>query len=106
MSGNLPPGVTDRMIDEACQGTEPPMPANDRDDAIDALQQAGMEPMDTAPRDREITVVIEDGLRKQRVFWQAGLFSKGCWMDADADGAPDSAPWPRWYTDDLIGWLP
>ena len=105
MSGNLPPGVTDRMIDEAYQGTEPPKPADDRDDAIDALQQAGMEPVDTAPHDREITIVTEANLLKYRAFWQDGIFGSGSWMDANGDGATDSV-WRRWDDEDLIGWLP
>ncbi len=102
MSGNYPAGVTDNHPEFDMPNAAEP----NRDDAIDALQQAGMEPMDTAPRDREITIVLEETLKKQRAFWQDGIFGGGSWMDADGDGAPDSAPWLSWYPEEVIGWLP
>lgn len=75
------------------------------DDAVERLQNAGMEPISDAPRDREITVVLDETLKRQRVFWQDDIFGEGCWMDAYGDGATDSI-WHNWRTEELIGWLP
>lgn len=75
------------------------------DDAVERLQQAGMEPMDTAPHDREITVVVEANLVKVRAFWGDSVFLGGRWWDANGDGATDST-WRHWYPEELTGWLP
>lgn len=108
MSGNYPAGVTDNQPEfdrpddpfwEAAANKE------SRDDAIERLQQAGMEPMSTAPLDREIIIVLEANLVKVKAFWQDDIFSGGCWMDANGDGATDGV-WRHWDNDELIGWLP
>lgn len=75
------------------------------DDAVERLQNAGMEPMTTAPLDQEIILVLETNLVKVRAFWQDDIFSGGCWMDANGDGATDGV-WRHWDNDELIGWLP
>lgn len=105
MSGWLPPGVTDADIDRAMQGDVPPEHIDERAEAEEALWRSGMEPMDVAPRNREITAVLADTLKRQRVFWHDDVFGDGCWMDADGDGAIDSI-WRSWTSDELLGWLP
>jgi hypothetical protein len=106
MSGNYPAGVTDNHP----YFDQPNAPEPNRDDAIDALQQAGMEPMDTAPKDREIVVILDDAkLTRERAYWQDNLWpvdgQTGAWWAANGDGAPDSPPWPHWQDDELLGWL-